>query len=95
MASKCPSEVNTVQSLETLLHSGSNSLVTDLFRAITHAADFRSSVAAYLFIVMLHLHPGYVIVYRYHFNLYLRADTDCFYKHSTIQKVWTTVFPIL
>ena len=84
MASKSPSEVNVVQSSETLLHSGSNSPATDLFRAITRTADFRSSVAAYLFIVMLHLRPGYVMVYHYHFNLYLRAETDYFYVHSTI-----------
>lgn len=84
MASKSPSQVNVVQSSETLLHSGSNSPATDLFRAITYTADFRSSLAAYLVIVMVHLHPSYVIVYHCHFNLYLRAERYCFCVHSTI-----------
>jgi len=84
VASKSPSEVNVVQSLETLLHSGSDSRVADLFKAITHTADFRSSVAANFFIVMLHLHPGYVIDRHCHFDLYLRAETDYFSVHSTV-----------
>lgn len=68
----------------TLLHSGSNPPVTVLFRTIASAADFRSSVAVHLFIVMLHLPPGYVIVYHYDFCLQLRAETDYFAMHGTI-----------
>lgn len=67
-----------------LLHSASNPPMTDLFRTIACAADFRSSVAVHLFIVMLHLPLGYVIFYHYHFCLCLRAETEYFYMHGTI-----------